>query len=724
MNLTLRQHLTELFVDIGRGYGWVSLMPSWKAGALFLLMTLVNPYLGLFGLIGALVAWYASILAGAEASERPVAVFNGLLAGLFVAHVWAFGVSSLVLLIIGSAFAGWFALVLGRVSSALIGLPILSLPFALIAMMIVAMAGSLSGLTANAYFAPTDLFGNQIDLFLRALSNLFFMSDPFAGLFMLVVLFVFSRYYVLLALLGYIGAWLLFCVIGATPEALAQSAWDSNAILAALLVGGLMARPSGLTALLAIFAAVLAAWLALALGRVLTFVQLVPFSIPFVLAAWLVLYAVVRNMRIAHYFNVHAADFPEVSFERARMSRARVGESGSTSLLAPFADFWTVSQGFSGQHTHKGAWRYALDFVVLKEGKSFANKGNQLSDFYCYAQPVLSPAFGQVWFVVNDVPDNIPGTINAAANWGNYVLIRLYNGQFVLLAHLQQWTVATYAGAWVQPGDLLGYCGNSGRSPQPHIHLHVQVGDRVGAPTLPFHLSNVLIRDRDAVPHYALSVVPTESATLCRAAAGEVRPFYLFAGRGLRYEVLRNDQSLEWAIWCEVDLFGRLMLVSSLGARCFAESTWAVFSCYERSGATDPYFDLWLLANGYTPTSFQVERWQDDAMPAKLLPQTIAKVLSVLVWPWASFLSSDYQRQWDDVEQGWRQVAAHRQTVSGLCVQTESLIQPQLGCTLITASVGVDAYRLVATRAFQTADIGVPAWESTLNLSTSLGRKT
>ena len=41
-------------------------------------------------------------------------------------------------------------------------------------------------------------------------------------------------------------------------------------------------------------------------------------------------------------------------------------------------------------------------------------------------------------------------------------------------------------GQIVRRGDVLGLCGNSGYSPQPHIHVQVQLGERVGEPTLPF----------------------------------------------------------------------------------------------------------------------------------------------------------------------------------------------------------------------------------------------
>ena len=720
MMLLLRRHLLRLLEETATGYAWIALVPSWKAGVLLALLTLMVPGIGAVGWVGAVCAWYAAQVAGADASERPLCVFNGLLSGLFVAHVWVAGASVLVLAVLGGVFSGWLTVVLGRLAWSLVRLPILSLPFALTAMFTTAAGGSLSTLHFNPYIAPPAVLGGVVDPFLAAFGNLYFMPSPWAGLWVVLVMLAFSRYYLLLAVAGYGAALSCLQLLGAAPEHLATTAWDSNAILAALLVGGLFATPSWVTAGLAVLAAVLAAWLALALGRILDVAHLLPFSVPFVLAAWLVLYAAVRNTRMASLFNLLMPDFPERSYERTQISRARIGNPGSVPLALPFMGIWTVSQGFSGPHTHRGPWRHALDFIVMKGDKSFANQGQRLDDFYAYNLPVLSPAYGQVWRVVNDVADNMPGAINVTANWGNYVLIRLYDGKFVMVAHLKPGSVVVYAGAWLKPGDLLGHCGNSGRSPQPHIHLHLQLSDELGAPTAPFHMTSVMVTEPGLQTRYELAVVPKESDALVSALEGDARPFYLLAGRGLRYTVAHNERiQPDWTLRCEVDERGRWVLVSSAGARCIAESTWAVFSCFERNHVADPYMDVWLLACGYTPVSFQVDRWQDDCTRAMLMPHRIAQWLAVLVWPWAAFAQSSYQRRWDADAQGWQQTAQHRQKIVGIEVQTQAQIVPQLGCTYVTAEIGHDRYTLQASSSFQRADIGVPAWEAPLSLSTA-----
>ncbi len=716
------QHVRTVAREIALGYAWICLLTSWRAGAALALLTMLEPSLGSVGLLGAVCAWYAAHMAGADSTERPISVFNGLLCGLFVGHTWVGGMSVVALSAMVSVFAAWLTVVLGRLSWSLVRLPILSLPFSFVAMLTLAAGGSLSTLHAAPYTAPAQLFGNGLDAMLSAFGALYFMPNPTVGALIVLLMLASSRYYGVLALLGYAVAASCLQLLGAAPEHLASVAWDCNAILAAVLVGGLFATPSLLTAVHALLAALLAAWLSLSLGRILSMVHLVPFSMPFVMAAWLVLYAGVRSTRMAGCFNIDNPDLPERTHERTQMALVRVGSPDSVPLALPCMGVWTVSQGFGGQHTHRGPWRHALDFIVVKEGTSFTQQGRRMEDFYCYNLPVLSPAYGQVWRVVNDVPDNSPGNVNLQANWGNHVTIRLANGKFVLLAHLKPASIAVVPGAWLKPGDFIGLCGNSGRSPQPHLHLHVQISEEPGSPTAPFHLCSVMVTEPSQLTQHRLATVPTIGSALCTALEGDVRPLYLLPGRGLAYAVSHNGgHPGSWRVWCEIDAQSRMNLVSSRGARCVVESTWAVFACYARNAVKDPWFDQWLLACGYTPVSMQATAWSDVSLPARFLPMASARWCAALLWPWAAFASSTCERVWDAEQQAWKQQTRHRQQLTGIACTTVALLTPQLGCSHIHAEVGEDRYVLQATHSFQRSDLGVPAWEIPVRLASLPG---
>lgn len=66
----------------------------------------------------------------------------------------------------------------------------------------------------------------------------------------------------------------------------------------------------------------------------------------------------------------------------------------------------------------------------------------------------------------------------AAAGWravaGNHIILRGHHhgaDVYVALCHLQQGSIAVRPGQAVEAGELIGCCGNSGNSTEPHLHL-------------------------------------------------------------------------------------------------------------------------------------------------------------------------------------------------------------------------------------------------------------
>jgi murein DD-endopeptidase MepM/ murein hydrolase activator NlpD len=96
---------------------------------------------------------------------------------------------------------------------------------------------------------------------------------------------------------------------------------------------------------------------------------------------------------------------------------------------------------------------------------------------------VRAPADGVVVEAVDGIRDNRPQVEveNRNAPAGNHVLLDLGNGEYALLAHLRRGSVRVREGRRVRAGDLLGRCGNSGNSSEPHLHFHLQDGPRLFA---------------------------------------------------------------------------------------------------------------------------------------------------------------------------------------------------------------------------------------------------
>ena len=68
----------------------------------------------------------------------------------------------------------------------------------------------------------------------------------------------------------------------------------------------------------------------------------------------------------------------------------------------------------------------------------------------------------------------MPGVVSTRKVFGNHVIIDHQNGEYSFLAHFKQGSIAVEMGDVVKTGHLLGLCGNSGNSTEPHLHYHLQ----------------------------------------------------------------------------------------------------------------------------------------------------------------------------------------------------------------------------------------------------------
>lgn len=152
-----------------------------------------------------------------------------------------------------------------------------------------------------------------------------------------------------------------------------------------------------------------------------------------------------------------------------------------TELWLPFEGMWYTAWGgdeaYLNKHVQSANQRFAFDFLKVENGellKSGTREEN--SDFYTFGARILSPGKGIVIKAVDNVQDNVLGQVNENAPPGNHVVIDHENGEFSFLAHFKNGSIKVKEGDKVEPGDLLGLAGNSGRSEVPHLHYHLQTG--------------------------------------------------------------------------------------------------------------------------------------------------------------------------------------------------------------------------------------------------------
>lgn len=131
-------------------------------------------------------------------------------------------------------------------------------------------------------------------------------------------------------------------------------------------------------------------------------------------------------------------------------------------------------------------WRgqsYGVDLVQL-DGLGMRTKGLQPADphaYRIYGAHVLAPCAGRVTLAVDGLPDMQVPQMDREHMAGNHVMLRCEQAD-VLLGHLSPGSVQVRVGDAVAAGIWLGSVGNSGNTSEPHLHVHAQRPDPVGAP--------------------------------------------------------------------------------------------------------------------------------------------------------------------------------------------------------------------------------------------------
>ena len=110
-----------------------------------------------------------------------------------------------------------------------------------------------------------------------------------------------------------------------------------------------------------------------------------------------------------------------------------------------------------------------------------------------FGQPIVAPADGVVvaasgwqrdhwsrnsplglaYLMVEMVIRGLLSMLDGRLVLGNHVVLDLGDGVFAVLAHLRRGSLRVTSGDRVRAGDVLGECGNSGNTSEPHLHFHL-----------------------------------------------------------------------------------------------------------------------------------------------------------------------------------------------------------------------------------------------------------
>ncbi|MDF1874500.1 urea transporter [Sulfurimonas sp. SAG-AH-194-I05] len=623
------QRYNKFFINVLKPYSAILFLNSKFAGLFLLVLTFINPSVAISGIVAVGCSIFFANLIGMKETylSQGFYLYNSLLVGMGIGFLFLPSPLSMILIAIASSLTFMLSFVLNRLFSNY-KIPILSLPFSLVTMFVylasLKYSSLLSSLVHNEMLFDIDL-PLYISSFLTAVGTIFFLPNNIAGLLMLGLMVYFSRIIFFMALVGfYFGVYIHSVLLGSFTQAL-YDPYAFNYILVAIALCGIFLLPTLKNFILALMGVAISVLLTDAIGILFHYYSIPVFTLPFNITVIIFIF----TLSVVYYeeFNMNIKSTPEESLSHYLSKYFRFGDINAKIAL-PFTGEWNVYQAFDDVWTHKGAYKYAYDFVKLKDSKTYKNDGELLEDYFAFGESVLSPVSGYVVDLRNDLVDNILGEVDTINNWGNFIIIKSDAGYFVEISHLMKNSLLVYKGDYIQVNTPIAKCGNSGYSPEPHIHIQVQNTGLLGAITQKFSFEQYM--QKNHLHYNALPVKQTNVQSVLYDKNLSSR-FIFILDDVFEYEVFENSEYKEdISFSVKMNSYGEFYLCDEANNKLYFYNDAKQFYFYTYEGKSSYLKQLFLLAPRIPFVSMQTFSFV-DYLPVNLVKSKIQTLLTELL---------------------------------------------------------------------------------------------
>ncbi len=606
-------------------------------GIVALISTFIIPELGILALTGVIISNLIAIWLKFDKTKirNGFYGFNGILLGAassFYFELTPFLIGLVLVFIIITFFV---SAVLEHHFATVFNLPGLSLPF-IISLYIFFLFLRNYDFIIYKEFAFIDypflaFIPDAIKSYFKAFSLILFQSSILSGIVLATAVLFFSRVMFVNSILAFIFNYIFLYMIFPKADETLLILTGFNSILTAFALGGSLIIVSRKSLLLIILSSLMVIIFTGFFYKLLSFFFLPILVLPFNAIVLSTLYSL--KFRQEHsdlvllYFKPGS---PEENFYYHNVRKNRFERFKFLFPELPFFGEWFITQGHDSEPTHQDDWKYAWDFEIKDEEDSlYKDDGKTVDDYYCYNLPVAASLDGEVTKVVNHVPDNDIGEVNLKNNWGNTVVIDHGEGLFSAVSHLKPDEITVEIGDEVKKGEIIGRCGNSGRSPVPHLHFQFQASDKVGCKTYKFPIAHFIERTGEELFLKTFDF-PAEKTYVRNLEIHKTikKSFDFKFGDKLKFECTIDGETFteEWEV--KVDILNMLYLESDRDATAYFYPYEKIFYFTNFVGNKKSALYYFYLIAAKVPLSYHEKLKWNDSFPLSLTTNNLTRYLS------------------------------------------------------------------------------------------------
>lgn len=670
MRWKLNPHVKYWRDTILNSYAQIFFSLNKTLAIIIILVTFISPFLGICGLFAVVLTNLLAKLFHFNNTliREGMYGFNALLLGLVLGFEFKLNIPFVIVFISAIFLLLFFTSIVQQIFVKY-KLPYLTIPFLLTYWFIYLAAGSFSFMEMQEHYiyvtnykateslSPYYSFAHsmddwQIPLFFKSyfktLSATFFQNSVLAGTLLALGLLYFSRIAFSLTLLGFGSAFVTFRILGLDTALLTEYLVGSNFIFLAIAVGCFYVVPNKWTYLAVILLTPALAILYIGFQKFFFTFQLKSFTTAFV-ALTILFIAFLNNRWVNKYIQQVIIQYysPEKTIYKHLSSTKRFAQSHLAKLQLPIWGKWSVSQGYKGKITHLGDWSSALDFVITNEqNKTYKGDGFVVEDYFAYNKPVVAPLDGYVREISNNVEDNPISSVNTLQNWGNTLILDHKNGLFTQLSHLKRDSFKVNVGDFVYKGQIVASCGNSGRSPEPHLHFQVQLTPQKGSKTLEYPIS-YFIEMKEDKPHLKVFEIPKENAIIGNVEVAEMlkKSLQFLPGNSVKMSEEGYEESgVIWSVF--TDSYNRTYLYCpKTNSSVWFVNDGVMFYCYDFEGDKNSLLFNFYLATYRILLAPYREIEVKDTYPLIHFNNRVLLAIQDVVAPFVLFTEATYEAQ-------------------------------------------------------------------------------
>lgn len=618
-------------------------------GAVAAISTFIVPKLGLMSLLGVVISNYTAYLLKFDEDKVRSGFygFNGILFGAATLFYYEINPTFLFLIPIFIILCFLISTVIEHHFAAAFNLPGLSIPFIITLYIFIVFLGNYDFIKYSQLQIDNSMFGflpAAAQTYFKSIALILFQPGIATGIILTIALLIFSRVLFVLSIAAFAlnSAFINILIPDLMESHLIITSF--NSILTAFALGGSLIIPSRKSFSLVIVASLMVVIFVGFFNQLLSGTNFPMLVLPFNFIVLFTIYSLkFRQEQTDLALLYFKPGSPEENFYFHVNRKKRFDRFKYFFAELPFFGEWHVSQGFDGEFTHKKDWRYAHDFIITdNEGLQYKNDGAELNDYYCYNLPVSAALDGEVVDVVDGVPENKLGEVNISKNWGNTIIINHGEGLFSATSHLLSDSIKVKKGDKIKKGDMLATCGNSGRSPYPHIHFQFQKTDKLGDATYKFPFSSYIERKDDSL-YLRTFDYPDEKTFVQNVETHKAmkKAFTFKLGDKLRFETSLNgkNKTEEWEV--KIDIYNNLFLTNEHFDVAYIYQTEKVFYFTSYSGKRNSALYFFYLSAAKIPYCYHLELSWQDSYAVSQLPLNYLRHISEFFLFYKNFLEAD-----------------------------------------------------------------------------------